>query len=179
MSARIIRESGDGRVLLLKRGRAYSVEIAGGEYGPYNWRDACETYRRHAVKPLRSYTFRPYRPGMGPHFILTTFDPDKRDHKGKSVLGYRLTMRDNGKSVALFKGEDFGCSPMHAIDSVAAAEGLMGFLTLRPGDTDAEYFKDYTPEQLAYCSTHAQALSGEVSARWHDPATGNLKKRYQ
>ncbi len=42
----------------------------------------------------------------------------------------------------------------------------MGFLTLRPGDTDPDYFEDYTPEQHAYCDAHAEALSCEVSARF-------------
>ncbi len=69
-------------------------------------------------------------------------------------------------TTVLFEGEDFGCSPMHGIDSDATVAAIMAFLTLRPGDTDPEYFADYTPEQLAYCSEHAETLSCEVDCRF-------------
>lgn len=176
--ARVVYACGDLRVLLLKRKHAYSVEIAGGEYGPFNWPDACDWYRRHASKPLRSYTFRPYRAGMGPHFILTTWDARRQTELGKHVIAYRLTMHGNGAPVVLFHADDFACSPMVAIDSVGAAEAIMDFLTLRPGDTDAEYFANYTDAQKDYCARYAEALGAEVDARWKD-ADGNLKERYR
>lgn len=66
----------------------------------------------------------------------------------------------------LFEGEDFGCSPMHAIDSDECVAAIMSFLTLRPGDTDREYFEDYTEAQLDYCSQHAEALASEVLNRF-------------
>lgn len=47
MNARVIYQSRDGRVSLLRRGRVFSVAIAGGEYGPFNWSDALAWYRRH------------------------------------------------------------------------------------------------------------------------------------
>ena len=81
---------------------------------------------------------------------------------GKSVLGYRLRSQDR----TLFEGEDFGCSPLHTIDSDATMRSLMGFLTLRPGDTDADYFSDYTREQMDYCDQHAESLSWEVTQRF-------------
>ncbi len=96
---------------------------------------------------------------------------------GKDPLGYRLTMtlpvhragRKDGKETSvLFEGEDFGNSPMHAIDSDATVGSLMGFLTLRPGDTDADYFDAYTPEQLAYCAHHAEALGCCITDRFGD-----------
>src|SRR5262245_31662472 len=93
---------------------------------------------------IRRCLFRPYR--KGPTFSLTMWDTGR--FGGKWLLGYRLTMRENGRRTVLFQGEDFGCSPMHAIDSDASVEALMGFLTLRPGDTDREYFKSYTQDQL-------------------------------
>jgi len=42
----------------------------------------------------------------------------------------------------------------------------MSFLTLRPGDTDDEYFAAYTEAQRAYCGQHAEALHCEVLARF-------------
>jgi hypothetical protein len=55
---------------------------------------------------------------------------------------------------------------MYAIDSDKAVGSLMGFLTLRPGDTDSEYFESYTPEQMHFAETHAEALACEVMARF-------------
>ncbi len=69
-------------------------------------------------------------------------------------------------TTVLFEGEDFCCAPSYAIDGDQCIASLMGFLTLRPGDTDREYFADYTPEQLEYCSHHAESLSCEVMNRF-------------
>jgi hypothetical protein len=114
---------------------------------------------------LRRVRLSPYRKGMGPTFTLVTWDTGRTGY-GKYIVGYRLTMNDSGAKSVLFEGEDFGCSPMHAIDSDETLAGIMGFLTLRPGDTDDDYFANYTPEQLAYCSKYAEYLSSEVENRF-------------
>lgn len=110
---------------------------------------------------IRRVIFSPYGRRSGNHFTLTMFDVGRRTD-GKNGIGYVL--RHRGK--VLFIGDDFGCSPMHAIDSDAAVRDLMGFLTLRPGDTDDEYFHDYAQAQLDYCSEHAEALSMTVYDRF-------------
>lgn len=128
---------------------------------------------------IRRVRFTPYALGLGPTFNLTVWDTHRTDNRGQSVLGYRLIMRDarlpghtgratpnNEAACLLFEGEDFAGSPCHADDSDATVRALMGFLTLRPGDTDAEYFERYTPAQLDYCSAHAEALDCEVTARF-------------
>lgn len=86
-------------------------------------------------------------------------DPDGREH-----VSYVLTR--NGKK--LFEGTDFSC-PARSVSSdkthrTRIIRGLMSFLTLRPGDTDSDYFRDYTPEQLAYCADGAEYLAIEVNA---------------
>lgn len=115
---------------------------------------------------LRRCIFRPYRKGAGLVFTLTLSDTYRRDHRGKSILAYRLTMSDTKSRVVLFAGSDFACSPCHAIDSDEVVSDLMGFLTLRPGDTDDAYFAAYSPLQLDYCATYAEALSAEVESRF-------------
>lgn len=75
----------------------------------------------------------------------------------RSYLGYAFF--PPGKEEPLFSGDDYGCAPGTAIDSDESLRGLLGFLTLRPGDTDDEYFDKYTPEQLDYCRTDAEELS--------------------
>lgn len=116
---------------------------------------------------IRRCRFTPYR--NGPTFSLIVWDCHRTVRNGPQwQLGYRLTMSVPGQSpgVVLFEGEDFGNSPMHGIDSNDTIAAIMSFLTLRPGDTDAEYFANYTPAQLEYCDQHAEALSCEVLNRF-------------
>lgn len=68
----------------------------------------------------------------------------------RAKIGYEL-YTPSDPTTPLFQGEDFGPSPLHGIDSTEAAMSLLGFLTLKPGDTDQEYFDNYTPEQLEWC----------------------------
>jgi hypothetical protein len=79
-------------------------------------------------------------------FTLKLWDTHRVDGYRKTILAYKLF--DQGRLI--FKGEDFHCSPLHAIDSLETVEALLAFLTLRPGDTDPEYFANYTPQQLAW-----------------------------
>ena len=122
---------------------------------------------------IRRCRFSPYRKGMGHVFQLELWDTH-RMIGNKCRLGYRLTLiRSNAKRredrrQVIFEGEDFGCSPLHAIDSDACVESIMGFLCLRPGDTDAEYFKDYTDWQKDFCDQDAEALNCEVQRRFCD-----------
>ena len=109
---------------------------------------------------MRTVRFSPYRKGMGPTFTLKLY------YLGTEHIGYSLTMKEHNNTTLLFQGEDFRPSPMHSIDGDDAVKALMGFLTLRPGDTDSEYFDGYTPEQLDYCSSHAELLSYAVIKRF-------------
>lgn len=111
---------------------------------------------------IRRLRLTPYRAGMGPRFALTVWATRLRDARGQTILGYRLS--ENGRP--LFQGEDFAGSPRHADDSNATMAALLNFLTLRPGDTDADYFGGYTDAQRAFCTFHAEALSCYVSERF-------------
>jgi hypothetical protein len=111
----------------------------------------------------RTVHFKPYRKGCGPVFTLKLF------YLGLERIGYQLTMREQYNAIGgriLFEGSDFRPSPLHSIDGNEAVKAILCFLTCRPGDTDREYFADYTPAQLDYCSSHAEALSCEVMHRF-------------
>lgn len=69
-------------------------------------------------------------------------------------LAYRFTHLGR----VIFRGTDFGCSPLHAVDSDECVSSLLGFLSLEPGDTDEEYFADYTPRQMDFAEAHAGDL---------------------
>ena len=58
-------------------------------------------------------------------------------------------LRDPAGDV-LFRGADFRPSPMHADDADETLRGLLGFLTLRPGDTDRSNFAEYSERQRAF-----------------------------
>lgn len=123
---------------------------------------------RDTANICRVVRFQPYRKGMGPTFILTLWDGFYgRAATGQEYMRYELTMREPGrKTVVLFEGRDFGRAPGDTSDGDATVAGIMGFLTLREGDTDNEYFAGYTAEQLAFSEQHAEALSCEVAARF-------------
>ncbi len=97
-------------------------------------------------------------------YSLTVWDTHRRDHRGQSVLGYELVMRDPRETV--FRGEDFAGSPLHADDSDATMGALLSFLCLRPGDTDADYFRDYTPAQLDWARAESEELYHAVCDRF-------------
>jgi len=140
--------------------------------------------RPDAEALLRVVLFRPYRRGMGPAFVLTMWATYRTDNRRQTVIGYRLTqvcpralvsyetLSFSQSSHVLFEAEDFSGSPMNADDSDETVEDLMGFLTLRPGDTDEEYFENYTEAQREYCDAHAESLSWEVMCRFDKTAEG-------
>ncbi len=75
----------------------------------------------------------------------------------KSRLAYELYDETFG-DCPVFRGEDFGCSPLHAIDSDQAVAALLSFLSLKPGDTDQEYFDDYSPQQVEWAESYGELL---------------------
>lgn len=99
-------------------------------------------------------TLRHVRLDLG--YTLRTWDTGRTDSRGQSYIGYE--MRDaSGESV--FTGDDFAGSPMHADDSDETLRALLNFLTLRPGDTDPDYFADYTERQRRFVREDAETLS--------------------
>lgn len=60
-------------------------------------------------------------------------------------------MLKNPEGEIIFKGDDFYI-PQREINK-HTANNLMGFLTLRPGDTDSDYFEDYTIMQWEFCNS--------------------------
>jgi len=111
---------------------------------------------------IRLVRFRPYRRGHGPTFSLELYEVPGQAER----IGYTLRQHDHRKTTVIFEGRDFRPSPLHAWDSDETVAAIMGFLTLRLGDTDREYFASYTAEQIEFRDTHAEALAGEVYSRF-------------
>lgn len=72
-------------------------------------------------------------------------------YPGGSFLWYYLV---NSQSCVIFSGKDFKGSPLYNIDSIENIISLLGFLTLKPGDTDSEYFAKYTREQFDFAASN-------------------------
>jgi hypothetical protein len=83
-----------------------------------------------------------------------SWKPAAQGQRGKWT--YRLFVESLRKDI--FSGDDFDPGPLRISPAQLVAD-LLGFLTLRPGDTDEEYFEKYTAEQLAWCqSAEAEEL---------------------
>ena len=111
---------------------------------------------------IRLVRFRPYRRGFGPTFSLALYEVPGQSER----IGYTLRQHEHGLTTVLFDGRDFRPSPLHAWDSDETVAAIMGFLTLRLGNTDREYFENYTAEQMEFRDTHAESLACEVYARF-------------
>ena len=108
---------------------------------------------------IASVEFKPM--GSSPIFCLELFETNKPSNRTamRNYLGYELWQVDSPREYnLLFAGEGFLPSPLHADDSKQTIEAIMNFLCLREGDTDSEYFLDYTREQMEFSQQFAEAL---------------------
>ena len=72
-----------------------------------------------------------YLPGAGPRFIV-------------SWDGQEYTFKEEFADHNIFEGSDF--KPGACMREIEEVSGLLGFLTLRKGDTDDEWFDEYSEE---------------------------------
>lgn len=126
------------------------------------------------AKKVRTVRLRPYRPGL-PYFDLDLFDPYESDLRGAPVVLWRLTQRQKGKPpVVIFDGTEepqkWRCSGWFSVDGDEAVECCLKFASLQPGDTDREFFDDYTPEQLYFVRRYGEVLGLENHYRFQKDA---------
>ncbi len=105
-------------------------------------------------------------------FSLKLFDTGKADRRGKSILAYELFDENHGRG-PVFQGADFHCSPLHDRASDATVADVLGFLSLRPEDSDSERFASYTAKQLVWCEERGADLAVvaeqfEQRQQWRD-----------
>ena len=124
---------------------------------------------------IRTEDFTPYE-DHGPRFRLELFDVGKTDKTGKFAVGYRLRQIDapwEGETIIFdsLAGEtDTYVYVRCPIDSDRAVESVMGFLTLRRGDADADWFDGYTEAEMSFAEVHAEAVAHEVHQRFGEHA---------
>lgn len=87
-------------------------------------------------------------------YKLRLFDAQGRDEAGRWQVGYQFI---NPKGVTLFSGIDVYTHS--GVDSNQTVREILGWLTLKPGDTDDdEYFAKYTDEQMDFAQSEAENL---------------------
>ena len=116
---------------------------------------------------------RPYRKEHDARTItVTAFDDAGWDSAGRIKMEYEVK---HGKDVIFPRGTLYGA--VHgASDGIRAKEHALACVEMKPGDTDADYFAGYTPEQLEWVAAHGDAISMIRSDRYCDPETGDCRR---
>lgn len=60
------------------------------------------------------------------------------------------------------------------VDSSAARELVLSLVSMKPGDTDDDFFADYTPEQLTFTEAYGEEIGMIRESRYCDE-NGNVK----
>lgn len=79
-------------------------------------------------------------------------------NRGRPTVAYTFERLTPNQCV-LFKNNDYSPSPKWDLLDDESVYDLMSFLTLKDGDTDPEYFKDYTVVQLFFRDVEAAYLN--------------------
>jgi hypothetical protein len=87
-------------------------------------------------------------------FRLELHEPNRWPAGEPTPIGYRFYHDDQ----LIFEGDDIAVPAGQTLDGDQTVRGVLGFLALRPGDVEADYFAAYTPEQLAWRDEHAEYL---------------------
>lgn len=144
--------------------------------------------------PAFTLRVRLYRPGYDKRLVTITaydgFIPADIDATGTAHPGsnpycwtpgwdsagrIKLTCEVKYGSEVIFPAGQLTCALHGASDGIAAKELVMSLVAMRPGDTDADYFAGYTPEQLAWATEHGESLGMERERRYCDE-DGNVRK---
>lgn len=96
-----------------------------------------------------------------PLVVVNAFEG--RGRVGGSHNQIEVEVRQGGR-VVFPRGQLYcGLPTFKSIDGPDARELVLSLVAMRPGDTDAEYFADYTPEQLAWVDRNADGVSYAAS----------------
>lgn len=112
------------------------------------------------------------------NFTIPCFSLRAKSHDGKLIVikavevvkdfrsHVRLNIEVKVDGKVLFPmGELFVGLPFtQAVNGNFAKNLVVSAVAMRPGDTDADYFEDYTPEQLAFVEANADMLTMKAEA---------------
>lgn len=113
----------------------------------------------------------------GPAIIIHAFDqvPYRYSETGHSYID--VVVRQ-GRRTIFARGDTWcGVPGGTTTDGKDARELVMTTVAMKPGDTDADYFASYTPEQLEWAERYGEHISCEASARYCCRDCGSVGKR--
>ena len=92
---------------------------------------------------------------------ITAYDCGQTYQGGRTKIFCQLNWTPvTGKASRLFPLHDFyvGVGMGQTDDGDSAKESAVSLFCLKPGDTDDDFFKDYTPEQLEWVTSYGEEL---------------------
>lgn len=102
--------------------------------------------------------------------IVTAFDDLGWDSEGRS----RLTCEVRHGGEVIFPRGQLHCALHGTSDGTKARDLVLSLVGMRPGDTDEEYFSDYTDRQREWATEYGEEINLERERRYCD-YNGNLK----
>jgi hypothetical protein len=91
------------------------------------------------------------------------------------LLGQLWGIEKDGFARCIFPGLRIGVPGHQSIDGIDAVLAMLSCALMRPGDTDSEWFDDYTPEQLEFAkSSDCESLQCVVSCA--EAGSGDLEE---
>lgn len=106
-----------------------------------------------------------------PTVIIRAFDDAGWDSAGRVKLN--VEVRQGGK--VIFPRSQLYCALHGPSDGNAAKELVMSLVSMKPGDTDPDFFDDYTEEQIAWVNRYGDYISIEREIRYCDES-GDVRK---
>jgi hypothetical protein len=90
--------------------------------------------------------------------VITAFE-DGTDARG--AVKYMLRVTEDGETIFSEDGPTVLCgafSPLNSCDGADAKRCVLTHVALKPGDTDVEFFENYTADQLDWVEAHGEEL---------------------
>lgn len=99
-----------------------------------------------------------------PLIIINAFERNQFSPTGHNYFEVEVKQ---GEKVIFPRGQLYGgVNQWTAVDSDSAKALAISLVGMKPGDTDLEFFKDYTPEQIEWVKKYGEALSIEAEDRY-------------
>jgi len=125
-----------------------------------------------APKELKLFSLRVPTYRGEPPILINVYD-DGYDNRGAQKI--LAEVKQGGKTIFPY-GELYGAlSPSASSDGNEAKEHALALVGMKPGDTDAEYFESYSPEQKEWARKYGELISMYREDRFCD-ANGNPKR---
>lgn len=98
--------------------------------------------------------------------IIRAFESHKASLRNSTHTTLDLELRFKGKDIFPKGAVYIGIPVQHPIDGKYAKGCAVRAFALKPGDTDADFFADYTPDQIAFVTHFGEHLDVEASNRF-------------